>query len=820
MASGRVYHPESFSEDSLNDIGNQGDTLGAHTSRGPELFIQDPVTSNENQEGLVGDRRDHDPEALSESSAADNGKQGKLSVAQQIHGHETAIGRSITSIYSQEGVSSDQESHSSSERAGNVFSQEAKRPADQQLSLKESLGYQGLFGVIGGSLWILGIFGFLTFLWFGHGSNEAADATHLWRFIALHGYFAQTITICSVALRIVVGIQATICTSMIAALILEKYGTEKRHVAWLSVMRSLNDGPLKLGGLLLSQRPRAVFLQAETWLTLIVIVVTIALQFSSTLLLSDINDFVIVGNQNHTQFGDLFPYDQGDFFLVLSGLEFITGPPVYATIGEVQTSFDATPDVRGVSDTGLIQRSLLPIPESQDRVSVRNAKGTTIVLSSQSSCIRPRISAIYGSNRIGVAESAEGAIGHIIGTVDYEASFTDAGVTPGSLCGVRGCGTVGFNCYIPSRIGDSGWQSSRCAIDGVVGENGPSSYDPVWDPADGPWSKNATVSLIITTDMSSQNWTRVPEETVLPPGSSYQEWKSYDTVSGQFNITLCSSGFHLDRFHTSMAAPGHLREPQAQWIKTSYAHNTTDIQSLMGAQQPQGSHADRKILDLEVLGTPEPSSSSQLLYHPYLGNVTSNMLILASMEILMYFQLYPEFEPNQTLALCYYCNIRAFPTNPEISLLFSDIIADTGRAANSLLSLTTTMFTSVYYGYLGTLQIPSNATTVATTVTQTPGPCSANGCSGYITVSTLILLHVVCVGAIAALYVAQTQYSRYGNIWHTVAQLRGDELIDVLGEVDNASDKAIERGWEMHDKNQSLKVDRQGPAGHITVVTT
>ncbi len=710
-------------------------------------------------------------------------------------------------------VIDNQESYQLSEENGDATSTATLLPTDQPLSLKESLGYRGLFGVIGGSLWVLGILGFLTFLWFGHGSKpEAADATSLWRFIALHNYFPQTITICSAALRVAVSIQATICTSMIAALILEKYGAQRCQVAWLSIMRSLNEGPLKLAELLLPKRSLAAFVRIESWLTFLLIIETIALQFSSTLLLSDMNGFIIVGDLNNTEFGDLILYESGDFHNKYLETEFLTQPPVYAAFGEVQAGFDATPDESGVSDTGLIQRSLLPIHDFDARVSVRKAEGSTIVMSARSSCIRPRISATYSAHNDNI--NKDWTDGYVVGTVDYDGSFEDAGVTPGSLCTDTGCGDVGFGCFIPSIVSQAGWQTTTCVFDGVVGGNGPPDYDPVWDPEDGLWSRNATISFVITTNMDYLDWAEVLNETTLPAGNPYQEWQSYDTSSGHFfNITLCSFGFGLGRFRTSMVAHRPLHEPQTQFLLTSYKHSTESVQAFMGVKRPQGNHLDRNILDLEILSAPEDAPGSSPASIPTnignLGNVTAGRLTTVLMEAVMHQQLTPDFSANWSLSLCQLCHTDGYPVNPEISLLFSDTVAETGRAANALLSLMTTIFTSVYYTYLGTLQIPSSARVVATTAVETPGPCSINGCVGYITVSTLILLHVISVITITALYVAQVRYSRYGNVWHTIAQLRGDDLADILKEAHDASDAVVERSLKLHLDDKPLKLSRQ-----------
>ncbi|TGJ84433.1 hypothetical protein E0Z10_g4302 [Xylaria hypoxylon] len=768
-------------------------------------------------------QRIHGPEASVEDSITSIDNQGDILSSQQNHDPESFVEGSVTSIDNEGEILGNQESHPLSEENSNAFSVAEEPPTDQRLSLKQSLGYGGLFGVIGGSLWVLGIFGFLTFLWFGHGSApEAANATSLWRFIALHNYFPQTITICSVALRVAVGIQATICTSMIASLILEKHGAQKRDVAWLSIMRSLNGGPHKLGSLLLSKRSLTDLLRIETWLTFLVIVVTLALQFSSTLLLSDINKFVILGDLNNTEFGDTFLYKEGDFAATAIELEFITQPPVYAAFGEVQAGFDATPNESGLSDTGLIQRSLLPIPETDARVSVRKAEGTTIVMSSHSSCIRPRMSAKYGIDFYTFGDKA--VVGRIVGAVDYNASFQDAGVPSNSLCSDAGCETVGFSCTIPTRdYNNTDWQTISCLFGGVLGAVNPSKNYPVWNPADGPWSLNSSVVLVITTNMGNEDWMGVPSDTLLPVGSPYQEWQSYDTGLGHFNITLCSTGFSLGRFHTSMVAPRFVQEPQNKFVRTSSTHNTTDVRALMGVKIPQGNHMDRNILDLEILGAPEdpPGSSqaSELLEFELFGNVTMAKLTLVLMEFIIYLQSSPGFFANQSMTLCYFCSANGYAVNPEISLLFSDTVAETGRAANALLSLMTTIFASVYYAYLDTLQVPHAARVVTTTIVETPGPCSTNGCPGYVTVSTLILLHVICVVTTAALYVTQIRYSRYGNVWHTVAQLRGDDLTVVLTEGHDASDSVIERSLKLKYENQPLKVGRQRTTGRVEVIS-
>jgi hypothetical protein len=108
----------------------------------------------------------------------------------------------------------------------------------------------------------------------------------------------------------------------------------------------------------------------------------------------------------------------------------------------------------------------------------------------------------------------------------------------------------------------------------------------------------------------------------------------------------------------------------------------------------------------------------------------------------MYYQLVPSFQPNTSLSLCYFCTTNGYSVNPEISLLFNDIVTQTGRASNALLSFTTTVFAAVYYTYLSTLQMPHDAQMVSTTVVQAPGSCSVNSCRGFISVTALVFAHL------------------------------------------------------------------------------
>ena len=88
--------------------------------------------------------------------------------------------------------------------------------------LRRALGVIGTLSIVVGTLVLLGALAFLVFLWTAEGPNEGAGAMPLWRTIVLEQWFTQVITLVSVVLRFSNAIQASVCTGLIAALILER----------------------------------------------------------------------------------------------------------------------------------------------------------------------------------------------------------------------------------------------------------------------------------------------------------------------------------------------------------------------------------------------------------------------------------------------------------------------------------------------------------------------------------------------------------------------------------------------------------------------
>lgn len=58
----------------------------------------------------------------------------------------------------------------------------------------------------------------------------------------------------------------------------------------------------------------------------------------------------------------------------------------------------------------------------------------------------------------------------------------------------------------------------------------------------------------------------------------------------------------------------------------------------------------------------------------------------------------------------------------------------------------------------------------------------------------MLAVYLALIASITVLYVRHTRYSRYGNVWHVVAQLAAsEELAETLQLCNNARDKAVDK---------------------------
>ncbi|KAI0467755.1 hypothetical protein F4859DRAFT_524926 [Xylaria cf. heliscus] len=281
----------------------------------------------------------------------------------------------------------------------------------------ESLGLWGSFVIFGGCIGILGVAVFISFLWFGGGpAPEAATAARSWLNIILSNRAAQAITLSSVLLRVIVSAQATSCTSLLAALFLEGRAVRASQLPHFSVARGINDGPRALLQIIIGSGTRHMLITVEALLMLILTLTILGLQFSSTVLVADLQPRVVVDEAKPITLRASFV--QNTSVNIWSAVEF--NGPVFTVYGEVPSNFTVVPDSRGVSDTGLKQRAMLPLQYPENRTTIRSYEGPAVVANTRVACMPPTME---GNLETIVSLDGIAATGQLRGTLDYNKWF-------------------------------------------------------------------------------------------------------------------------------------------------------------------------------------------------------------------------------------------------------------------------------------------------------------------------------------------------------------------------------------------------------------
>jgi hypothetical protein len=613
---------------------------------------------------------------------------------------------------------------------------------------------------------------------------------------------------------------------MVAALLLERLSIPRSKVAHASVMRGINDGPLKLVILVLSRNTLHLFRHLEAWLIVSVAFLGLALQFTSTILLSDMHSFDMIGDPNVTTFNSIFAYPgKGKGHLALQTL--MQSAPVYPLFGEVSGTQDSGPDNHGLSDTGLTQRGLLPMMNRDFRTSVRDYDGMGMVMSSRVACMRP----IMTNMSLDISTSSD-KYRQLQGVLHYNQSLQEARPGTGKLCSAsQECEQTPFDCEIPELLGQTGasyrhgWATGGCVVNGVGGSFR-GADQPTWDPTSGPWSENSSIWLVYSSSITEEKWKWISPNPSMnsadPPGDT--EWLTYEVGPGQFiKITVCFSDFDFAYRSIHMRAAGATTE---RLLNHSFIIDQNlaieELKTYLGLDHSRQSVADRGILAMEVTpgnGTVDdapyvpPPPFNDILKQPA-DQITPAALTASCLNRETSWGLNNADTANSTFMLCSSCSIAATPLHGDYAALFSSIIigngTGSGRAADALHAFMSVAGLNVYDQFLaGSMNVAEKVRVVTTLKVTAPGswPPSRAACAGLIAVASLLATYFCLVMATTVLYTRHTRYSRYGNIWHVISQLGASEELEETLELGNdAGDEAVVKGLRIKESNEDVLV--------------
>ncbi|ERF70768.1 hypothetical protein EPUS_05120 [Endocarpon pusillum Z07020] len=250
---------------------------------------------------------------------------------------------------------------------------------------KWSSGLRIISTMIIGFIILFAVIAYLSFIWFGKGTGS------YWSRIALSNWVSTSVVMSAVIIRTVVTYHMMLNTSVLA-LIAMRTGVALNKIPRISSMRYSNSGPLEL--LYLFFRSAKYCLSPCVFsLTLISGVLTILLQFSSTLLISDLatDDVKTPANSSRTAVMPLIHPEILSENFYTDGL--ISSETTYPVFAEFSQREERSNDSR-VDDTGPMIRALLPVSTETHRSRILSFEGNASIYDARWICSQPKVTNI------------------------------------------------------------------------------------------------------------------------------------------------------------------------------------------------------------------------------------------------------------------------------------------------------------------------------------------------------------------------------------------------------------------------------------------
>lgn len=246
------------------------------------------------------------------------------------------------------------------------------RPKPRARNPLERVGTTGILALtLGSAVLVLPLVALALFWRMSMMATGAwGDPPKLWFNIIAEDWSAQIVTLCSAVMRSAVMLQASLATALFAALILEAVGTPLLGAPFFSILRAVSVAPIALLSTT-SVRPRGVFSFFLWALVVLEVLLTMASQFLSTILLSD---FGRGGFNNLANTTDVPVFED----LQQTKTSWWQLPPTSSwTFAELSEPFAEGPNHH---DTGHTYHAFLPFQKQEQRETLRKFHGPAVVM--------------------------------------------------------------------------------------------------------------------------------------------------------------------------------------------------------------------------------------------------------------------------------------------------------------------------------------------------------------------------------------------------------------------------------------------------------
>jgi hypothetical protein len=672
---------------------------------------------------------------------------------------------------------------------------EDRAPSEQRAyrPLGQRLGTWSIAVLIASTVATLGIVGFLTSLWqYGNNPIKGSPAVHK---LAIDGFMVKAITLSSVVLRLAVALQAGICTSLAAALLLESNNVPLPDLLYFGAIRSINSGPPAL--MYPIGRQLRVYMRTLPAVVMVVIfLTTTASQLGSTILVLDLSPDIIEGSLD--DFNHSFGNDNDTDVMTrarLSNVDYWGSRPLaYIPFGEIWTAGNSSEHMH---DTGTTYAGMFSSQDAETLSRLRAWNTVTTVFASRVACVAPTIEATLEQNQAGSPT-------YIAGNATFESGLNDS-----VFCVDGGEGTcrITFNCSLPSfqtaevsdteLPPDSDWIMGICAVvSSPYWTFGPSFFgdmNTTATAADVIGNATANAMSNCTSDTSEDTIGNCtgnasvqidPEIPLLYTGitmvlnhtglgavnpalnetrsnvtvstSRTKEWATYSlTDRGEVDLSLCFVRVESRHKYVKMRSHKQLYTAEVDWDFDRWRYDTSQVQSLYGVSGDPGDAETRSVLEMEM-----PDYDAAKIPPARITDAWRNL-----QEGLYGNMVYDG--PGTLLPGCFGCGGGdAISVHPHTSTLFQDIVKRTRHPASGLQTIFSTIAQSAFYEDLPTFNVDFPTQIILSLNRDIPKQWT-----GFGVVVGILALHLAMVALMLYLFATRTKYSMVGEMWHSIGHV-------------------------------------------------
>jgi len=631
---------------------------------------------------------------------------------------------------------------------------------------------------------------FLAMLW-QYGWDQPSTSNRLAHAIASAGWIVKATTLSAVVLRLAVAVQAGVCTSLAAALLLEGNGVPLPDVLHFATLRSVSTAPPTIL-FPISRRPRLYIRSLPAILIVIVFLTATACQLASTILVSDIEIGTIEGpnrevpgvlgtdtNNSAANYARSYKIDYWG-----------SRPLLYAPFGE---SSEPGLTVEHAHDTGLTYQGMIPFQNTTARA-LRRFEGLTNVFGSRVGCVAPKIEATVQYHpdytyRYLVGNATYSTAGKgLLSCSESNETATSAATTIQETC------AISFNCTIPfpntwltnDFSGTSNdtitmnpppvdeWRLGICAIhEGSRWHFEKSLNTHPYAGADDVGGLRTDVTMILNhTDHIPTGSASQPNNgtTFSVAASLSGEWATYDLLGdGMVDLSLCFTELNAEPRRVVMTTQYDLFEAEVRWDSERRNYDTWLLQNRFNTSGKISWNSGRGVMDMQLLKMSEDES---------LPGATS--LDFASIINPGLYKFSKPGKAGTYIPVCLLCEgdeEMTIKVHPVTTSLFYDIITSTRHPALGLQAIFSTLIQSAYYEELPSYDVSAPVHIRRSQIVEYPWRWL-----GFFVVVLMLFVHLVMVGLMVLLFAKRTKESLIGELWHSVGQVMSDVPERLLNE--------------------------------------